>query len=117
MRHYLAVTKAMSDASRVRILKLLEVQPLCVCQITAVLGLSPSTVSKHLSILRHAGLVEDFKDGRIVRYHLSRENLNPFSQTVLALLKAWLNDDKKVQEDRKNVDRIVQMPLEELTKM
>ena len=117
MREYLAVVKAISDGSRVRILKLLERKPLCVCQIVAVLGLRPSTVSKHLSILRQAGLVEDRKDRKWVYYGLSRENVNPFSQTALALLRAWLNDDRKVMADRDCLQRVLQLPLEEVCKL
>ena len=117
MREYLTVTKAISDASRVRILKLLERKPLCVCQVVAVLGLRPSTVSKHLSILRQAGLVEDRKSGKWVYYALSQESVNPFNQTALALFKSWLNEDKKVIEDREKLDRILRMPLEVVCKM
>jgi len=117
MREYLAVTKAISDASRARILKLLERKPLCVCQIVAVLGLRPSTISKHLSILRQAGLVEDRKSGKWVYYALSQESVNVFNQTALALFKSWLNEDKKVIEDRAKLDRILRMPLEVVCKM
>ena len=117
MREYLAVTKAMADASRARILKLLEMKPLCVCQVVGVLGLRPSTVSKHLSILRQAGLVEDRKSGKWVYYGLCQQNLNPFNQTILALLKAWLNDDKKVQADREKLQRILRLPLEQVCRM
>jgi len=114
MREYLAVTKAISDASRARILKLLERKPLCVCQIVAVLELRPSTISKHLSILRQAGLVEDRKSGKWVYYALSQENVNAFNQTALALFKSWLNEDRKVLEDRAKLERVLQMPLEEV---
>jgi DNA-binding transcriptional ArsR family regulator len=116
MREYLAVAKAIADSSRARILKLLEAKPLCVCQIVAVLGLRPSTVSKHLSILRQAGLVEDEKSGKWVRYALARENVNAFNQTALALLKAWLNDDKRVLSDREKLKRVLALPLEEVCK-
>lgn len=55
LREYQAVLKAAADANRARILKMLEGGELCVCQIVAVLGLSASTVSKHLSLLRGGG--------------------------------------------------------------
>lgn len=64
MDGFLAVTKALADSSRVRILALLLERPLCVCQITEVLGLAPSTVSKHLFLLRRAGLLSTEKEGR-----------------------------------------------------
>ena len=49
--------KALSDPNRTRILKMLQVRPLCVCEITELLGLATSRVSKHLSILRNAGFL------------------------------------------------------------
>ena len=116
MREYLSVAKGIADASRARILKLLERRPLCVCQIVAVLGLRPSTVSKHLSILRDAGLVGDRKTGKWVHYALSQENANPFSQTALALFRAWLNDDRQVLADRLKVERVLRVPLEKICK-
>ena len=58
MRETLRVTKALSDLQRVRILMLLRGGELCVCQIVEVLALAPSTISKHLSLLSAAGLVD-----------------------------------------------------------
>ena len=55
MRDFMAITKALSDPNRVRILLALRDGELCVCQITELFGFAPSTVSKHLSILHGAG--------------------------------------------------------------
>jgi DNA-binding transcriptional ArsR family regulator len=57
MREFMAVTKALSDPSRVRLLLALRRRELCVCQITELFGFAPSTMSKHLSILHQAGLM------------------------------------------------------------
>ena len=70
MRELVKVFKALSDSNRIRILKMLEVRPLCVCEITEVLKLATSTVSKHLSILRDAGYIIDQKEGKWVNYYL-----------------------------------------------
>ena len=70
MRSTLRITKALADIQRLRILMMLRTGELCVCQIIAVLGLAPSTVSKHLSILSGAGLVDSRKDGRWAFYRL-----------------------------------------------
>ena len=58
MRGCLAITKALSDANRVRVLMGLTTGELCVCQIIELLSLAPSSVSKHMSVLRQARLVE-----------------------------------------------------------
>ncbi|MFC1550206.1 ArsR/SmtB family transcription factor [Candidatus Neomarinimicrobiota bacterium] len=72
MRNSVILFKALADTSRVRIIKMLEVKSLCVCELTEILQLATSTVSKHLSILKNAGLVIDIKDGRWVNYQLNR---------------------------------------------
>ena len=66
----MAITKALSDPNRVRMLLALRRGELCVCQITEMFGFAPSTVSKHLSILHHAGLILSRKSERWVYYRL-----------------------------------------------
>ena len=65
-----AVGLAISDPGRLRLLISLAGRSLCVCQMTELLGLAPSTVSKHLSILKAAGLVTESKKGRWVYHEL-----------------------------------------------
>src|ERR1039458_3849873 len=70
MRAFMAITKALSDPNRVRILLALRRGELCVCQITELFSFAPSTISKHLSILHHAGLILSRKSERWVYYRL-----------------------------------------------
>jgi arsenate reductase/ArsR family transcriptional regulator len=79
------VSKAVADLSRVRILKLLEGGELCVCQITAVLKLAPGTVSKHLSVLKTAGLLQHRRDGKWVYYRLAERERNPCARKFLGV--------------------------------
>jgi DNA-binding transcriptional ArsR family regulator len=67
----MAITKALSDPNRVRMLLALRKGELCVCQITELFGFAPSTVSKHLSILHHAQLILSRKSERWVYYRLA----------------------------------------------
>ncbi|NIO49772.1 MAG: metalloregulator ArsR/SmtB family transcription factor [Candidatus Aminicenantes bacterium] len=109
MKNYLRVFKALSDKSRLRIMKMLEVEPMCVCEITDVLNLAPSTVSKHLSLLHEAELIEDRKEARWVNYSLPGKSLIPFVSEMLKLLRRSLNDDPEVladMEKAKKVDRV-----------
>lgn len=115
MKTYLSVTKALADESRTRILKLLETGELCVCQIQAVLGLGQSTVSKHLSVLKQAGLVEIRKDG-IWIYHLLNPQPEGYALTFLASLKDWLNQDAQVLADRKKLVEVKAVELRDLCK-
>ena len=85
---------------------MLEVKPLCVCEITETLQLATSTVSKHLSILRDAGFIIDEKDGKWVNYTLY---IKDRPGTLYPILSEWLQNDDKVIGDLnriKTIDRI-----------
>jgi DNA-binding transcriptional ArsR family regulator len=100
LRKYEAAMKAAADPTRVRILKMLEAGELCVCQIIAVLALSPSTVSKHLFLLKSAGLVNDRKEKKWVHYSLDRESDDPYVAGILRELSSWLDRDPVIARDR-----------------
>lgn len=70
MKDSVAVAKALSDSNRMRALLALRKGKLCVCRIIALLGLAPSTVSKHMAILKNAGLVQCRKEERWMYYRL-----------------------------------------------
>jgi len=70
MRDFMAITKALADENRVRMLLALRRHELCVCQIVELMKLATSTVSKHMSILKSARLVESRKEGRWMYYRL-----------------------------------------------
>ena len=114
MRELELSLKAAGDPTRTRILKLLESGGLCVCQIQAILGLSPSTISKHLTILRNAGMVEDKRDGKWNEYALTMSSTNPYAERVLALLRGSLDRDPLVVADRKRLRKVKAVPLVDL---
>ncbi len=114
MRDFEIAVKAVSDPTRTRILKLLQGGGLCVCQVQAVLGLAPSTVSKHLGILKLAGLVEDRRDGKWIEYALLRDSHNPHAARLLVLLRDELNRDPVVVADRKRLRDVTAIPRTEL---
>jgi ArsR family transcriptional regulator len=111
MKSYLKVFKALSDKNRLRIMKMLEVKPMCVCEITAVLNLAPSTVSKHLSLLHEAELIEDRKEARWVNYSLPRKSLFPFVSEMLKLLRRSLIDDPEVLADMEKAKKVSRVEL------
>ena len=67
--------KALADETRLRILKLLEVREMCVCEVMVALGLTQPTASHHLGILENAGLVKDRKEGKWVFYRIADQEL------------------------------------------
>ncbi|MEH0018346.1 MAG: metalloregulator ArsR/SmtB family transcription factor [Desulfobacter sp.] len=98
MNTFIKVMKALSDPNRVKMVKMLQAKPLCVCEIQAALGIAQSTASKHLKILEESGLVRGFKDGLWVNYTLSQGNASPYSASMIGNLKHWLDDDPQIRE-------------------
>ena len=101
LRDYEMVMKAVADPTRVRILKLLEAGEMCVCQVVAVLERTQSTISKHLFLLKMAGLVKERQDKKWVHYSLDGSEAAPYAKRMLNALRGWLNDDPVVERDGK----------------
>ncbi len=115
MRSTLRITKALSDIQRLRILMMLRTGELCVCQIIAVLGLAPSTVSKHLSILSAADLVDSRKEGRWAYYRLPQGEALKAVKPVLKWLEDALTGDDSVAKDAKKLEAALACPPESLS--
>ena len=98
MREFIKVMKALSDNSRVKMLKLLEKRMLCVCELQTALGIAQSTTSKHLKILEDAGLVTSKKDGLWVNYTLADGGQSPFAAALLGNLRHWLNEETEISD-------------------
>ena len=103
----MAITKALSDPNRVRILLALRRGELCVCQITELFGFAPSTVSKHLSILHHAGLILSRKSERWVYYRLPDESAQPLAREALAWVQKSLAKTDEAAADAKKLKQIL----------
>jgi DNA-binding transcriptional ArsR family regulator len=114
MRDVLDITKAMADGNRLRALMALAGGELCVCQIIEMLGLAPSTVSKHLSILHQAGLVEARKEGRWMYYRLAGRSGSKAAREAIAWLRRNLAASPQVVEDAKALKKILCIDREEL---
>ncbi len=108
MKAQLKAFKALGDKNRLAIVKMLEVKPMCVCEITAALGLAPSTVSKHLSLLNEAGLIQDQKEGKWVNYSLVSDP-SPFVKEILGVLRGSIKEDPELliyMEKARKADRV-----------
>jgi len=114
VRDFELLLKAVADPTRTRILKLLERGGLCVCQVQAVLGLAASTVSRHLTLLKHTGLVQDRRRGKWVEYVLATSPAGPFVEPVLALLHGPLDHAPEVVADRRRLREVRKIPLDEI---
>ncbi len=103
MKKTAKIFKALSDESRIRILKMLEGRPLCVCEIQHILKGSQPNVSHHLKTLHEAGLVESEKDGLWVSYRLPVKPESPLHAAVLTLVRKSLSPDETILKDRASV--------------
>lgn len=100
------IFKALSDKSRIRIIKMLQKKSLCVCEITEILKLATSTVSNHLSILTDAGLIKREKDGKWINYRINNNSKDNFISSILIYLQFILNDDDTIKNDIKKIDSV-----------
>jgi ArsR family transcriptional regulator len=116
MREVLDITKALADGNRLRVLLALQGGELCVCQIVALLELAPSTVSKHMSILRQARLVDDRKDGRWVYYRLPGRDAPNAAQEAITWVRRSLARSPQTRRDAKRLQEILRMDPQEICK-
>lgn len=115
MHETLSITKALSDETRVRALLCLRDGELCLCQIIDVLGLSPSTVSKHMAVLQQARLVQRRKRGKWHFYRLADGRTGPAAKRALAWVVAELREDPMIGKDAKKVRAARKKDLEKLS--
>jgi len=106
--------KALGDETRIRAVLVLRDHELCVCQIVELLELAPSTVSKHLQILKEAGLVESRKKGRWVYYRLSESDARGVPVAALDLILATAQNTKTAIADMQRLKSILKCDPEEL---
>jgi ArsR family transcriptional regulator, arsenate/arsenite/antimonite-responsive transcriptional repressor len=116
MRDFLDLTKALADENRVRLLLALRGGELCACQLTELLQLAPSTVSKHLSLLRHAGLVESRKEGRWIYFKLAGREASVAVREAIDWVNKSLGRSPAALEDARRLRMILKQDPSELCK-
>jgi DNA-binding transcriptional ArsR family regulator len=114
MLEFINITKALSDENRVRALMMLQEGELCVCQLIEMLGLAPSTVSKHMSILRQARLVQARKEGRWMYYRLPDGDAPRCVREAIQWMQNAIADDKQILADGKQVKRVCKLDRDKL---
>ncbi|MCF7928707.1 MAG: metalloregulator ArsR/SmtB family transcription factor [Spirochaetales bacterium] len=87
------IFKALGHPTRLFICERLRETPHCVCELTDLVGADTSTISKHLTILRNAGLVRSEKSGTTVYYSLACSCLKQFLEGAEALLRLKADAD------------------------
>ena len=111
LKDLVGTAKGLAHPTRLRLLGMLATGELCVCQLTAVLELAPSTVSQHLSVLSRGGLVTDRKEGKLVFYRLRDDGAKA---AVLPPILDLLAGDAQIAADREVVAGLRSVSVAEL---
>jgi ArsR family transcriptional regulator len=112
----MGISKALADENRVRMLLALRGRELCACQLNELFGLAASTMSKHLTILYQAGLVNSRKAGRWVYYSLPGEEAPVAVRKALEWVCESLADHARAAEDARRLKQVLKMDPTELCK-
>jgi len=116
MKQYIDLFKTLSDETRLRIMVLLSEKELCVCQIEAALGLPQTKVSRHLTVLRYAGLAKDRRDGLWIYYSLA-EPKNRVEENLFNCFRECLRKEESFKADLANMKKCIARPLEVIAEM
>lgn len=107
MRDLVKAAKAVSDESRVRMLKLLLERDICVCEMHEVFPLSHSQASRNLAMLMEAGFLKRWHEGKCVVYIADRNTSNPYCRAILDVLADSFNEAPVVRQDRAKLQEAV----------
>ena len=104
MEQYMQLFRALSDATRLRIMVLLSAGERCVCRIEEALDLSQTKVSRHLTVLRQAGLVNVRRDGLWMYYSLAGAK-NRLEEKIFTCFKEYLRKEEGFKRDPGNMKK------------
>ncbi len=104
MKEMVKIFKALSDETRLRIVKLLEHGELCVCDIVAAFEMSQPKVSFHLAALKSAGLVKDRKEGKWMHYRIDDSDL---FRRLLILSVTEKVPEETIRKDRTRLEEFM----------
>ncbi len=94
--------KALGDPNRFRILMMLRIRPLCVCELLSVLDIAGGTLSNHLKILENSKLISHKKDGKWIEYFIA----GPEADSFLQIIETRITDSRQIKDDREKIKTI-----------
>jgi DNA-binding transcriptional ArsR family regulator len=116
MKEFLAAVRSLGDSNRLRALLSLRNGELCLCQIIELLDLAPSTVSKHMSVLKQAGLVESRKEERWQYYRLPKNQGSEVVAKLIEVAVQALENDDLIKADAEKLGKILKIAPEVICK-
>jgi ArsR family transcriptional regulator len=109
VRNLIKSFKALSDETRVRILKLLLERECCVCEVMQALDISQTRASRNLGLLQDAGFVKSRRDGLWVVYSINEQGMGRYSTSLLDILRKSLDDNDIIAQDRERLKQAVRV--------
>jgi ArsR family transcriptional regulator len=106
MRELTKLFKALSDETRIRILKVLMERECCVCEVMQALNISQSRASRNLGILADAGFVKSRRDGPWIVYSVDEQMVNGYAAPLIGMLRGSLVNDQIISQDRKRLSHV-----------
>jgi ArsR family transcriptional regulator len=109
MRDFVKLFKALSDDTRIRILKVLLERECCVCEVMQALDISQSRASRNLGILEDAGFIRSRRDGLWIVYSIDEQKMNSYAAPLIKLLRGSLVNEEIVLQDKERLSHAVRV--------
>jgi ArsR family transcriptional regulator, arsenate/arsenite/antimonite-responsive transcriptional repressor len=115
MREFVKLFKALSEETRIRILKVLLERECCVCEVMQALNISQSRASRNLGILEDAGFVQSRRDGLWIVYSLDEQSMNSHFAPLVELVRGSLIAEDIIMQDKDRLRRAVRVGPKAIT--
>ena len=109
MQHLIKALKALSDETRLRIMRVLLERECCVCEIMQALDISQSRASRNLGILQDAGFLKARREGLWIVYSIDWQTANRYATSLAKLVKASPVSNEVLAKDRARLSRAVRV--------
>jgi ArsR family transcriptional regulator len=116
MRDLVKLFKALSDETRIRILKVLLERECCVCEVMQALDISQSRASRNLGILEDAGFIKSRRDGLWIVYSIDEQKMNSYAAPLTELLRGSLVNEEVILQDKERLSHAVRVGPKALPK-
>lgn len=116
MQHLIKALKALSDETRLRILKVLLERECCVCEIMQALDISQSRASRNLGILQDAGFLKARREGLWIVYSVDWQTANRYATSLAKLVKDSPVSNEVLAKDKVRLSRAVRVGPKALQK-
>jgi ArsR family transcriptional regulator len=109
MRDFAKLFKALSDETRIRILKVLLERECCVCEVMQALDISQSRASRNLRVLEDAGFIKSRRDGPWVVYSIAEQATSSYAAPLIEMLRGSLVNEEIILQDRERLSHAVRV--------